>query len=139
MKVVIDTNVLVSALLFGGRADGPGRIVGLWTSGAIQPLVSEAIMSEYLRVLAYPKFQLTQAEIRHLLEHEVLPWFEPVDVPEGEAFIPDDPQDDKFIWCAVAGRAELIVSGDPHLLTCVQAPVSIISPAELLRKFALFS
>lgn len=59
MKVVIDTNVLVSALLFGGQTE---RVRELWKSGVIAPLVSEAIMTEYLRVLAYPKFRLTQAE-----------------------------------------------------------------------------
>ncbi|WP_158269855.1 putative toxin-antitoxin system toxin component, PIN family [Desulfonatronum sp. SC1] len=135
MKVVIDTNVLVSALLFGGQTEGTGRIVGLWKSGAIQPLVSEAIMAEYLRVLAYPKFKLTQPEIRHLLDHEILPWFEPLVVPSGDAYITEDPDDDKFIWCAMAGNAELIVSGDPHLLNCVHAPIPIISPATLLQRF----
>ncbi len=132
MKVVIDTNVLVSALLFGGQT---GRVAGLWKSGVIGPLVSEAIMAEYLRVLAYHKFQLTQAEIRHLLDQEILPWFEPVVVPPGQSFISDDPEDDKFIWCAAIGKAELIVSGDPHLLNCVHAPVPIVSPADLLQRF----
>ena len=55
MKVVIDTNVLVSALLFGGI---PGRFVALWKNNHVAPLVSAEIMAEYLRVLAYPKFRL---------------------------------------------------------------------------------
>ncbi|GAB6057257.1 putative toxin-antitoxin system toxin component, PIN family [Desulfonatronum parangueonense] len=132
MKIVVDTNVLVSALLFGGKA---GRIIGLWKSEAIHPLVSEAIVSEYLRVLAYPKFQLARSEIRHLLDHEILPWFKPLVVTPGERFIPNDPEDDKFIWCASQGKAKLIVSGDPHLLDCVRTPVPVISLADLLQQF----
>ncbi|TVQ98646.1 MAG: putative toxin-antitoxin system toxin component, PIN family [Desulfovibrionales bacterium] len=123
MKVVIDTNVLVSTLLFGSRGSQTERIMDLWKSCVIQPLVSEAIMAEYLRVLAYPKFQLSPAEIHHLLDREILPWFEPVVVPPGEAYILDDPDDNKFIWCAMTGNAELITSGDPHLLNCTHAPV----------------
>ena len=135
MKVVIDTDVLVSTLLFGSRGSQTGRIIGLWKTAVIQPLVSEAMMAEYLRVLAYPKFQLSQAEIRHLLDHEILPWFEPLVVPPGGAHIPEDPEDDKFIWCAVIGNAELIISGDSHLLNCVHPPVPIISPTILLQRF----
>ena len=135
MKVVIDTNVLVSALLFGSQAKGTVRIIALWKSAAIQPLVSQPIMSEYLRVLAYPKFHLSDREIRHLLEQEILPWFEPLLVPPGEAYIHEDPDDDKFIWCAMAGKAKVIVSGDPHLLNCANAPIPIITPANLLQRF----
>ena len=105
MKIVIDTNVLVSALLFGGI---PGRFVALWKNNRVAPLVSAEIMAEYLRVLAYPKFRLTGEEISHLLMHEILPWFETVATPEGARFVPADPADDKFIWCALAGGAEYI-------------------------------
>jgi len=71
VKVVIDTNVLISGLLFGGV---PGRLVLLWKNKSIQPLVSQAMIDEYLRVLAYPKFQLSQSEMEYLLYEEILPF-----------------------------------------------------------------
>jgi len=70
MRAVLDTNTLVSALLFRGTA---ARLVPLWQSGRLQLLLSRPILQEYLRVLAYPKFRLTPKEIRGLLD-EVLPF-----------------------------------------------------------------
>jgi putative PIN family toxin of toxin-antitoxin system len=55
-RVVIDTNVVISALLFGGE---PGELIPLWKSGRIKPLASKEMVDEYLRVLTYPKFGLT--------------------------------------------------------------------------------
>ena len=55
IDIVIDTNVIISALLFGG---GPGKLIELWKKGFIRPLLSAEIITEYLRVLAYPKFKV---------------------------------------------------------------------------------
>jgi putative PIN family toxin of toxin-antitoxin system len=79
-RVVIDTNVLVSALLFGGD---PGELITLWKEHYIQPLTSKEIMEEYLRVLAYPKFRLTEKEIEYLFTQEILPYFEVITVKSG--------------------------------------------------------
>ena len=57
IPVVIDTNVFLSALLFGGT---PGKLISLWKSGKIQPQVNKNTVAELLRVLAYPKFKLTE-------------------------------------------------------------------------------
>ncbi len=127
-RVVLDTNVVVSALLFGGV---PGKLVSLWRSGRIEPLCSEEIVLEYLRVLAYPKFRLSESEIDYLLKHEILPFFTVVYSPAGKLYISEDPADDKFIWCAVAGKAGAIVSGDDHLLGARSLPV--LTPAQFLR------
>lgn len=129
-KVVIDTNVLVSGLLFGGH---PGELITLWKERRIQPLSSRDIMQEYLRVLAYPKFRLTEEEIEYVFSQEVLPWFEVIMVKLGQPFVIDDPLDDKFIWCALEGRAEAIISSDHHLLRLISCPVPIFSPSEFLR------
>jgi len=128
-RVVIDTNVLVSGLLFGGV---PGKLVSLWKEGRIQPLCSKGIIDEYLRVLAYPKFELTEKEISFVLYQEVLPWFEIVTVQVGDPFVKNDPEDDKFIWCAVEGKADALVSGDDHLLTLKRSPVPILSASKFL-------
>jgi putative PIN family toxin of toxin-antitoxin system len=128
-RVVIDTNVLVSALLFGG---GPGELITLWKENRIQPLSSKDIMEEYLRVLAYPKFRLTEEEIEYLFSQEILPYFEVITVKSGRPFVIEDPSDDKFIWCALEGGAEAIISSDRHLLRLSSCPVPIFSPSEFL-------
>ena len=68
IRVVLDTNTVISALLFSGTA---ARLVGVWQSRHIAVLLSRAILQEYLRVMAYPKFRLGTAEIRGLLEEEL--------------------------------------------------------------------
>ena len=94
IRVILDTNVVVSALLFGGQ---PERLLDLWKKGKILPLCSKEIIDEYLKVLSYPKFQLTEEEVSYLLTQEILPWFEVVEVPEGKPYVEADPEDDKFI------------------------------------------
>ena len=112
--IVVDTNVLVSALLFGGT---PGELIALWKKGIIQPLASREVIDEYLRVLAYPKFRLTENEIGYLLYREILPHFKIVIAEQGESIVTADASDDKFIWCAVAGKAEYIITNDKHLIS----------------------
>jgi uncharacterized protein len=129
VRVVIDTNVLISAFLFGGV---PGRLISLWKSGRIQPLASQTMIDEALRVLAYPKFSLTPKEIELLLYQEIIPWFEIVDVATGSPFIGDDPSDDMFLWCAMDAKADQIIYGDEHLLQLQDFPVPILTPRQFL-------
>ena len=129
--IVIDTNVVISALLFGGA---PGELIALWKSGRIQSVVSREIVNEYIRVLAYPKFDLSEEEIHFLLYHEIFPFFEVIRVKSTPVIIEDDPSDDKFIWCAVAGRAGIIISGDQHLLSLESYhQIKILSVSQFLR------
>lgn len=133
IPVVIDTNVVVSALLFGGV---PGEIIPLWKSGKITPHASSKIVHEYLRVLAYPKFQLSEEEIRYLLHQEILPWFETVETSETpqSVIISNDPSDDKFIRCAEAADVQLVISGDHHLLSLQShGRIEIVTPASFLK------
>lgn len=90
-------------------------------------------MEEYLRVLAYPKFQLDQKEIEALLYREILPFFEVVKVKAGQPYVLDDPEDDTFIWCALSGRAEMIISGDTQLLSLQKPPLPVYSAKAFLR------
>ncbi|MFH1981593.1 MAG: putative toxin-antitoxin system toxin component, PIN family [Pseudomonadota bacterium] len=113
VRVVIDTNVVVSALLIGGT---PGKLVQLWETGRIQPVASPVIIDEYLRVLAYPRFQLREAEIEYLLYRRILPHFEIVTPESGPPVIAEDLTDDAFLYCAAAAGAAAIISGDRHLL-----------------------
>ena len=129
-RVVIDTNVVISALLFGGE---PGALVPLWKTGRIKPLASKEIIDEYLRVLAYPKFGLAPEEIDFILYREILAHFEIVGTKPGPVIVRDDPADDKFIRCAQEGRAGSIISGDRHLLRLKrQCAIEILTPAQFL-------
>ncbi len=130
-RVVIDTNVVVSGLLFEG---GAAEIVDLWKQRKIEPLCSGDIIQEYIRVLAYPKFALSSSEIDFLLTQEIMPWFEVVQVDRGKPYIKADPSDDKFIWCALAGNADAIISGDEHLLALRSSPVPILRVKEFLSR-----
>ena len=131
-KVVVDTNVVVSALLFGGN---PGRLIDLWQMGSIKPMGSKQIIDEYLRVLTYPKFNLSEEEINFLLYQQILPYFDVIDVHPGPGIIKEDPGDDKFVQCALAGKAKFIISGDRHLLALKSyRKIKILSPADFLLK-----
>lgn len=132
IRAVLDTNVVVSALLFSGP---PSRLVSAWQSGRLRPVVSAPILDEYIRVLAYPKFKLTNTEIRGLLEEELIPFIETVTaVPTN---IPDlrDPDDAKFIACAVAAGVRWLVSGDDDLLSLHHVEsVDILSVTAFLQQ-----
>ncbi len=135
-SVVIDTNVIVSALLFGGK---PGELIRLWKAGQIQPLISREISEEYLRVLAYPKFKLSENEIGFLFNHEILPYFKAVKIKPGrwKTAIKNDPSDDRFIRCAVSGKCKIIISGDRHLLALkTYDQIRILSVLEFLKELA---
>jgi putative PIN family toxin of toxin-antitoxin system len=131
IRVVLDTNVLVSALLFAGPI---GRLVSLWRERRIVSLLSKDVFIEYLRVLAYPKFKLSGEEVKALVEEYVLPFAEMVTVAEAPEVIREDPADDKFLALATAGRARYIVSGDKHLLALREyRRVKIVTPREFLE------
>jgi putative PIN family toxin of toxin-antitoxin system len=130
IRVVLDTNVLVSGLLFGGT---PGKLLDLWKTGTIRLIMSRVMLDEFLRVLAYPKLRLSEEEIHYLLYVEVLPHAEIAKVHPGPILIPTDPSDDMFLRCAVAAGAKHIISGDRHLLQLKSYKrIKILSPAEFL-------
>lgn len=130
MRVVLDTNTVVSALLFSGVAS---RLVPLWQSGRIALLVSKPILEEYLRVLAYPKFRLTREDVKALIEEEVLPFIKPVRIRRRLSVVKRDPDDDKFLECAVSGRAKYLVTGDSELKALHSyRKVRILNVAEFL-------
>lgn len=113
-RVVFDTNVILSALVFGGPATR--RLRGLWQQGACTPLVSTATAGELVRVLAYPKFRLSPAEREELLA-DYLPYAKVVTLPDPPPAVPDcrDRFDLPFLQLSVAGKA-MLVTGDRDLL-----------------------
>ena len=115
LRVVLDTNVVLSALVFGGGATG--RVRRAWQHVTVLPLASTATVQELVRVLAYPKFRLSQAEQDELLA-DYLPYTETVRIPLPPPFVPAcrDVLDEPFMHLAVAGKAQVLVSGDRDLL-----------------------
>lgn len=132
MRVVLDSNVVVSALLFTGISS---KLVPLWQDNVISVLVSRAIVEEYLRVLSYPKFKLSEGDIKGLIQEELLPYVEVVKPGRRLRVVDRDPSDDKFVECAFAGKARVIISGDKDLLSIGRyQKILIQSPAHFLEK-----
>lgn len=114
MLAVLDTNVLVSSLLWRGPASTIHRYI---LEGRILPLISPPILDEYTRVLAYEKFGLTQADVNYLIDEEISPWFELRALPRDTGnWIPDDPSDDMFIHLALTEPSAALISGDRHII-----------------------
>jgi putative PIN family toxin of toxin-antitoxin system len=131
IKVVLDTNVLISSILFKGELAG---IVDLWKRGRIVPVVSGETFHEFRTVLEYPKFRLTKGEIKAIIEEEILPFFEIAAITGEAGGVCRDPDDDKFIACALSASADYIVSGDKALCDVGRyKPVRIITPSQLLK------
>jgi uncharacterized protein len=130
-KVVLDTNVLISSILFKGEL---ARIVDLWKKGKIVPVISRETFHEFRTVLEYPKFRLTKGEIKVIIEEEVLPFFEIVEITSEVSGICKDPDDDKFISCALSASADFIVRGDRDLCDVgTHRSIRIIKASHLLE------
>lgn len=114
-RVVLDTNVVLSALLFANRPAARLRIG--WQCGRFVPLASAATAHELVRVLAYPKFRLAAGEQEDLLA-DYIPWVQVVRIPDPPSPVPAcrDPFDLAFLYLAVAGKADALVSGDKDQL-----------------------
>jgi len=136
VKVILDTNVLLSALLFRGNL---ARIVALWKEGMISPIFSRETFQEFNSALKYPKFSLTKDEIKVIVEEEILPYCDVTDVTEKVEGVCRDPDDDKFISCAVSASADFIVSGDKAFTALKKyKAVKIIRPSDFLDLVASF-
>lgn len=114
LKVVIDTNLVLSALVFGGST---ARLRFAWQSARFVPLASKETITELIRVLAYPKFKLTRNEQEDLLS-DYLPFCDTVLMPKQLPQIPEcrDPFDEPFLVLALVGNADYLVTGDRDLL-----------------------
>jgi putative PIN family toxin of toxin-antitoxin system len=130
IRAVLDTNVLVSAF---HKPDGTlGPVWRLARERKYVLLLSPAIVTETARILRN-RFQwperLLQDRIRVLVA--VAELVSPRDLPDA---VPDDPDDNHIVACAIEGRADLIVSGDRHLLALGEyAGIPIVRPADFLR------
>lgn len=129
-RVVLDTNCLVSALIFSR-----GRFAWLreaWQAKHFVALASRDSVSELLRVLSYPKFKLSQDEQETLLA-EFLPYVETVRIEKTPDGLPDilDADDIIFLVLAAAAHADALVSGDGDIQAVrAQFHIPILTVAE---------
>ena len=134
MRAVFDTNVVLSALVFGRRLFWLRQA---WASGAVTPIVCRETVTELLRVLAYPKFRLDAAE-RETLLAEYLPFAETARLPDMLPALPlacRDRDDALFLHLALASGADVLVSGDKDL-TVLEATYRVVSPGALRHLLA---
>jgi putative PIN family toxin of toxin-antitoxin system len=112
MRIVIDTNVFISGVFFTGP---PSRILTAWRDGLLVPVVSAEILEEYRRVGQVLGAKFADIDIESFLAllavHGIV-----VHAPPLQESVCEDPDDDKFLACALAAGVPLVVSGDRHLL-----------------------
>lgn len=134
MKVVLDTNVLLSGLMFPDGA--PGRVVAAWRQARFELVISVPQLAEIGRALAYPKIrrllgwddQRIEQFIRQLYVRSQV-----VDLAGTSVEVPRDPDDIPILATLVAARADVLISGDGDLLA-LRDRYAIQTPAEFVRK-----
>jgi putative PIN family toxin of toxin-antitoxin system len=131
IKVVLDTNILISAILFGGK---PRRVLELALRREIKICVSEPILEELKGVLRRPKFDLN-AEIIQTILTELISLADFVHPSQKIKVVIEDPDDNRIIECAFEARADYIVTGDSHLLNFGRfKDILIVTPDKFLEK-----
>jgi len=130
-RIVVDSNVIISGFLFGGN---PRRVLGAVIEGLARCFTSLPILDEVRDVLQRPKFGLTPEQALafvdefHLLCQVVAP-------RDSVQAVANDPKDDMVLECAEAAKANIIVSGDAHLLDLSRwGSIRIISPATFIEE-----
>ncbi len=117
LKVVIDTNNFVSSLI--NKRGLSAQLIDFWRHGYYTLVISDEILEEIQRVLTYPKifkkYNLCKTDIKQFIytlteEATILPVASQVNI------VKEDPDDNKFLACAIDAQADYIISGDQHLL-----------------------
>ena len=134
MTIVLDTNVIISALL--SASGPPAEIVRRWEAGDVDVITSPPLLNELERVLQYPRvkqyLRLSQRDVDRFVERfkKVAVMVEPQVTLD---IIEEDPADNRVLECAVAGGASVIISGNDHLLKVkAYKGIVILKPAEFL-------
>jgi len=137
LRVVCDTNVAVSALVF--RAGRLGWLREAWSAGKLVPLVSRETLAELVRVLGYSKLRLEAAETKRLIER-YMEHAETVERVGAAGRIPQcrDPDDRVFLRLAYAARADALVTGDGDLLSlAARSRIPILAPDALKQRLGI--
>ncbi len=127
-KVVIDTNIFISAFGWGGK---PLKIIELLEAREIRNCISEEIIKELVSAVSYPKLDFPQELQTNIIEF-ILAYSDIYETKE-HLSIASDTKDNKFIECALSSKAEFIITGDKGLLSVKQYKnIKIVSPEDFL-------
>lgn len=129
MKVVLDTNVFVSGVFFGGT---PGRVLEAWRDGRAEVVLSRDIIEEYVRVGEELAGRFPDVDLGPALELLAVSTtlVDSTQLPEP---VSRDPDDDKFLACALAAGADCVVSGDRDLLdVSPYEGVAVLTPRDFV-------
>lgn len=132
MKVVVDTNVLVSGFFFAGA---PSRILKAWKAGQLEPVMTADIFDEYREVLIRLSRKYSSVEVGALIDLIAveIPIVKPRKLRKK---VCNDVDDDKFFACALAAGIKIIISGDKHLLReSGTFDVVVLKPAEFVASY----
>ncbi len=112
IRVVVDTNVLISAVISDGP---PRRLIDGCAENEITLVISQPLMQEFVEVLNRPKLKLSKEEIQHQAQ-ALDRTAEKIDIISDVRVVQEDPDDNKILATALDGKADYIISGDSHLL-----------------------
>ncbi len=129
-RILLDTNVLLSAALFGG---GPGVLVELVQSGRVRAVTSLHILREFQDVLTSPRFGI-DPRLAEELAVEMASMMEVVVVGPPRASWVTDPKDDPIVETALQGGASVLVTGDRRLLQAEVPGIQVLTVAEMVER-----
>jgi putative PIN family toxin of toxin-antitoxin system len=130
VRIVLDTNVFVSGVFFTGP---PFQILRAWRDGKVKLIASPEILEEYDRVGRALARKFPGIDLDPILDLFTV-GAELVRAPDLPEPVCEDPEDDKFLACALAGRSKHVVSGDRHLLKVTGwRGIEVLSPRRFLE------
>ena len=130
-RIVLDSNVIISGFLFGGH---PARLLEHVLDGSVQCFISLPILDEVRDVLQRPKFGLSSEQALSLIE-ELHALCLVVTPTQHVRVIKDDPDDNMILECALSANADIIASGDSHLLDLgCWKNIRILSPVDVVKE-----
>ena len=132
MKIILDTNVFISGIFFSGP---PSQILKAWQNSRLQIVLSQEILNEYQHVAESLVAKFPTIDILPIIElmtiHGQL-----IDVEGFDVSVCDDPDDNKFMECAIASNSKIIISGDKHLLKVSgYQGIKVLKPREFVDSY----
>jgi len=133
VRIILDTNVLVSGLFF--ESGPPGKIIEALIDDRFNLVISPEILNEYLEIISELQKTYPQINIDILLEKIFIKSDMFISAKLAEPVCPD-PKDDMFIACAIASKIKIVVSGDKHLLgVSGYQDIKVLKPREFLEQY----
>ena len=134
MRIVLDTNVFISGIFFSGP---PSKILQAWRASKIQIALSKEIIEEYQRVGGELSSKFPSVDVDPIIEMLTI-YGDLFETSENSISVCEDPDDNKFIECAIASNSKIIVSGDKHLLNISgHQEITVLKPRDFLDNYIL--